>query len=306
MNKIDVQQTGGFPLETDTLNAMQQAYDVFNSLGNIIAPLAIVSGCDITGNSVTDGVVYINGEVLNFKGGALSDTVIIQEDSESRNFENGENKIVYRTRYARFGSSVQTTNYRWADFHRTITLKEIERRLVYPNFINDYNARNTAVDRRLIHRGFIIDYSGRLDQIPIGWALCDGGNGTPDLRGRFVVSYDGRDGDYNAIGKTGGEKHVTLNVEQMPRHKHGGYTSTDGNHNHYGLTFEGSNRDNGDPGRLMETGPTESNGMQHQSNAYTGFAGNHNHSFETNDVGGNQAHENRPPYYVLAKIMFLG
>jgi len=49
MNRINIQQTGGFPLETDTLNAMQNAYDIFNSLGNIIAPLAIVKGCEIVG-----------------------------------------------------------------------------------------------------------------------------------------------------------------------------------------------------------------------------------------------------------------
>ena len=35
-------------------------------------------------------------------------------------------------------------------------------------------------------RGGIIVWSGTLGNIPGGWALCDGANGTPDLRDRFV------------------------------------------------------------------------------------------------------------------------
>jgi len=35
--------------------------------------------------------------------------------------------------------------------------------------------------------GSIIMWSGTLSSIPEGWQLCDGTNGTPDLRGRFVM-----------------------------------------------------------------------------------------------------------------------
>ena len=48
--------------------------------------------------------------------------------------------------------------------------------------------------------GVIVMWSGQSNEIPAGWALCDGANGTPDLRGRFVV---GAGGDY-AVGDTGG------------------------------------------------------------------------------------------------------
>jgi hypothetical protein len=46
-------------------------------------------------------------------------------------------------------------------------------------------------------------WSGSLGLIPTGWQLCDGTNGTPDLRGYFVVGYSGS-GDYATIGNTGG------------------------------------------------------------------------------------------------------
>lgn len=37
-----------------------------------------------------------------------------------------------------------------------------------------------------VPQGAIVMWSGSLASIPTGWALCDGSNGTPDLRDRFV------------------------------------------------------------------------------------------------------------------------
>lgn len=36
-------------------------------------------------------------------------------------------------------------------------------------------------------RGLIVMWSGAIAEIPPGWALCDGRQGTPDLRDRFMV-----------------------------------------------------------------------------------------------------------------------
>ena len=41
-------------------------------------------------------------------------------------------------------------------------------------------------------------WSGSVNNIPTGWALCNGQNGTPDLRDRFIVSYGNT---FNTIGK---------------------------------------------------------------------------------------------------------
>ena len=38
--------------------------------------------------------------------------------------------------------------------------------------------------------GTIIAYNGPLSAIPVGWHLCDGTDGTPDLRGRFLEGSD--------------------------------------------------------------------------------------------------------------------
>lgn len=48
--------------------------------------------------------------------------------------------------------------------------------------------------------GMIILWSGAVSNIPSGFALCDGNNGTPDLRNRFIKGAE-NDG---AVGNTGG------------------------------------------------------------------------------------------------------
>lgn len=65
--------------------------------------------------------------------------------------------------------------------------------------------------------GGIIIWSGHADAIPGGWALCDGNNGTPNLSGQFLVGYNPNDGDYNTVGKTGGERTVKLDFSPIVR-----------------------------------------------------------------------------------------
>ena len=54
--------------------------------------------------------------------------------------------------------------------------------------------------------GMIILWSGSVGSIPSGFVLCNGSNGTPDLRNRFVVGA----GDSYSVGNSGGSNDVTL------------------------------------------------------------------------------------------------
>jgi microcystin-dependent protein len=48
--------------------------------------------------------------------------------------------------------------------------------------------------------GSIVLWSGSLITIPVGWQLCNGTNGTPDLRNKFVIGA----GDLYAVNDSGG------------------------------------------------------------------------------------------------------
>ena len=62
--------------------------------------------------------------------------------------------------------------------------------------------------------GIISLWSGTIATIPTGWYLCNGSNGTPDLRGQFLV---GAGGSY-AVGAQGGNNTVQLDPTQLPSH----------------------------------------------------------------------------------------
>ncbi len=121
--------------------------------------------------------------------------------------------------------------------------------------------------------GCIVMWSGTAGQIPAGWALCDGQNNTPDLRGRFVL---GAGQEYEA-GATGGVEEVALTVEQMPKHAH------------------------------MSPTETQTPGSPHDGRFLVSVDGQYTqeHILPTWDAGGGLPHENMPPYYALCYIMKL-
>jgi hypothetical protein len=65
---------------------------------------------------------------------------------------------------------------------------------------NLYGILGTSASTNPIPAGSIIMWSGSIGAIPVGYYLCNGSNGTPDLRDRFVVGA----GNTYAVGNTGG------------------------------------------------------------------------------------------------------
>ena len=140
--------------------------------------------------------------------------------------------------------------------------------------------------------GVICMWSGSSAEIPAGWALCDGSNNTPDLRGRFVV---GAGGAYD-VGDTGGADSVALTTAQMPSNSHGGNVSIEeaGEHTHTVSISTSYNTASG--------GAT---GVGRSGSSNTSLAGSHTHNatLSISSAGGGNAHENRPPYYALCYII---
>lgn len=98
------------------------------------------------------------------------------------------------------------------------------------------------------------------------WHLCDGTNGTPDLRNRFIYGGDGTNN-----GATGGEATHTLTEAELPPAPLNSWA------------YNG-----------LEGGPI---------GWITSTDGKHVQYSAMHIKGGNQPHNNMPPYYVLAYIM---
>jgi len=163
--------------------------------------------------------------------------------------------------------------------------------------ITGITTSTTFVGKGVIPVGGIIMWSGTIAELNTNsalsnWRLCDGSNGTPDLRNRFIVGAHSGDGDgstptsgpgfsttgvLNANytpGNRGGSTSVGLTIAEMPAHTHS-----------RGVIY---------PGGGFDTEQEQSGGPDGNRTKF---------NQETGARGENHHHENRPPYYALAFIM---
>lgn len=142
--------------------------------------------------------------------------------------------------------------------------------------------------------GMIVMWSGNIDDIPDGWKLCDGSEGTPDLTDRFVMSVSsGKD-----PGAIGGSNFYTLSTSQLPSHTHGSgslVTDTAGEHQHLSYTIA----------YYTGTGGYSISGGGGWGYGELPPDGAHSHSItgSTGTTGSGSSIDNRPKYYALAFIM---
>ncbi|MFX1321126.1 MAG: hypothetical protein ACFFAQ_05715 [Promethearchaeota archaeon] len=64
--------------------------------------------------------------------------------------------------------------------------------------------------------GLIVMWAGEIDSIPAGWELCNGSNGTPDLRDKFIRGAPPGE-DPGTLGGTISHSHT---YTEIPRHRH--------------------------------------------------------------------------------------
>lgn len=130
--------------------------------------------------------------------------------------------------------------------------------------------------------GIICMWSGSSGTIPTGWYLCDGTNGTPDLRNKFIV---GATSTY-AVGATGGSADATL-----VSHTHTA-TVTDPGHFH---NLPGSTSSGGINQTQIGVNSTSINATS--SSKTTGI------TVSNSTEGSSATNANLPPYYALCYIM---
>lgn len=196
----------------------------------------------------------------------------------------------------------------------------------------------------LLPTGMIVMWSGAVVAIPTGWNLCDGTNGTPNLKGKFIL---GAGGDYSP-GDTGGEATHVLTEAEMPIHSHDitvsgeshthtGSSGSAGTHSHSGTAASAGAHTHdyedyiwpgppGSGGKYDNSSGIESaeaniarrtaSGGAHTHTISTNSTGSHSHSININNfththtataenTGSGTAHNNLPPYYALCYIMKL-
>jgi hypothetical protein len=145
--------------------------------------------------------------------------------------------------------------------------------------------QNAPASAPAVPAGAILLWSGSTGSIPAGFLLCDGNNGTPDLRDRFIIGA----GNTYAVNATGGSAdsivvshtHAATSVVTDPGHTHG-YI-----------------RNVGAPNNAAGSIPNDINNQSATTNSNTTgiTVATTNSSTGVSGVGANI-----PPYYALAYI----
>lgn len=154
----------------------------------------------------------------------------------------------------------------------------------------------------------------------LGWALCNGGNGTPNMEGNFVVGYSGS-GEYAANKAPGGADEVGLGINNLPSHTHAisdpGHSHTvtlpaNTSHSHT-FNYSSSSYDSSygraddnntiiayrDGGTIVDYDITTSSGSFTTSMSSAGAG------ISLQNNGADVKFDNRPPFYVLVYIVKL-
>ena len=273
MNIVRYKQTGGFPLDTNNLDFLQSSFHILNTLGNLAGDMVIISGCEITGNTVSNGVVYVNKEVLEFRSGSLSANVFIKEEAVSGTFEDGSFKPIEITRYVTFGSSTPEKTFKWEDFKRVDNL-------IQQGVKNaDFEKRIKALENKKspVPIGLIAIWGKPASEpIPEGWKECT------DLRGRMPLGWNPDDEDFKELLKNDGEKTHQLKVQELPVIEGGFETVT----------------------HMTRLGTGVVRGVSGGQAQIAGGASQWLHEQMELKFGGNQPHNNMPPYRIIKFIGF--
>lgn len=297
MNHIEV-QGGGFPGTSLTWRFIR---DMIKEVHELAVALAgnncIVTGCELVNGQVSPGILIIEGEAVPFAGGELpqNTTLVISQAVTPADYfqdEEGDGQAdsidTYFSRYATFGDG----GVDLFDLKRLEPLRQVA--------------------QRLPPKKVALPFWGEVNSIPKGWQLCDGTNGTPDLRGMFLAGYDPNEVDQNVIGKQGGSHKITLKQEEMPVHKHSGSINISHNHGFKDRYYIEAHPDNGIDGEERIYSSVAGGGDTDYDNNYLYYKNSNTDyhygtkSFTTANSGEGKPHENRPKYYTMAWIAYVG
>jgi microcystin-dependent protein len=163
-----------------------------------------------------------------------------------------------------------------------------------------------------IPSGFIALWYGTVETIPLGWSLCDGNSGRPDIRNRFSVGAGGTTSANATV--TGGANTSSIGGSSMPSHSHSASTGGENQNHNHSIAGSHYHRENAADDGGRADGTTAQAQVYYGQvgmgtyGAYTGIAisgnsANHYHSGSTNYTGSGSTYSTIPPYRALCYII---
>jgi hypothetical protein len=270
---------------------------LISATGNVTASTLNAVDINLSGNIVVAGNATVNGTTTTINVQTLNiadkDVVVANNVSTSALVDGAGilagNPTVASIIYSDAIKGWTTANNFSVGSNLTVTgtttLTGIPTAPTPANTVADTQIATTAFVRNIVPTGVITLWYGAIVNIPSGWFLCDGANGTPDLRDRFIVGA----GSTYAVAATGGSANATL-----PSHSHTATSS---------VTDPGHAHSYNQPVASDAANPPGASGSQPSAtvtaNAFTGISVSTTISTE----GSSATNANLPPYYALAYIM---
>ena len=324
-----------FPIDCETLSALQNNTQKLAVIAKIAGCNLILSGCKISGTRRTEGYVYVDngltGEILYHPDQQKSDNCHIAEQNETVTADGTEYSDAYTTRYLAEG--VGNAPIKWTLFtdistisnyalknvltelqqslqsektarENTVTAEKTARENADATLQKQINALKTNTSLVFV-KGMIIMWSGAANQIPSGWALCNGQNGTPNLVNKFILGGT-RAVDSGKITTNGllTSNSKTLTVSNMPAHTHTASCISAGDHSHSFQYTAPSSRDTHKNGKYSDFSHFQSS---YTATSSTQVDGSHSHTITIGSNGSGSAFtvQTQVPYYALCFIMKL-
>lgn len=229
MNTTNIKflQTGGVPLTNDLMDTLQKGYAIYNALASVCGHLTILEGAVVTGNTVSPGIVAVNGEVFYFEGGTASTNTFVNKDETLKTFQDTSYKVLIEVRTIRFGNGDPATTYPWSDFVRLKTIGEISELIADMATTQQIANLQEQIDllklktAPVVNGGVVWAWFKPASDIPAGWKEC------VDVRGRTIVGLQPGDAEFGMLKGTYGTKKHQLTVAELPSHRHSFQTTRD-------------------------------------------------------------------------------
>lgn len=214
--KFNFLLTGGVPLTNDLMSLIEEAYQIFEVIGDVAGNLTILSGCELVGSTVNPGILAIEGKLYYFEGGPAFSKVYIHKEDISKIFQDNTSKILINKRTVKFGNS--SNSYNWDDFIRLDSLKVMKNKIdqaATQSQIGTINNRLDVLELKtapIVNGGIVMIWRKPQSEIPLGWKPC------LDIRGKTVFGYDPNDltNTFNNLNSPVGSRNKYITKQNIP------------------------------------------------------------------------------------------